>query len=282
MIVKTANEHKDRGYGAAMPDHNGPNADSTRSVRKALLVLEEVAALHPVTVAALARALDLPKTTVQRNLTTLGEAGWLTQSNADRSWSLSSKLATLTERAVSEFTLQHAATEPMRRLRDATNESVLLIERAGSSAVVLDVASTNHVVQAIAPLGTLLPLHASAGGKALLAASDVEDPALREPLARFTGSTVVDRAELAAELEVIRQRGWAQQSREFEDSVNSVAAAIASADGHSAVAAIVLFGPAIRLAAKTIEQVAPLVVQAATETSHRLHSATPPTSRAVR
>ncbi len=158
----------------------------------------------------------------------------------------------------------------MRRLRDVTNESVLLIERAGSSAVVIDVAPTNHVVQAVAPLGTLLPLHASAGGKALLAASDAKDPVFREPLTRFTGSTVVDPAVLAAELDLIRARGWAHQSREFEGSVSSVAAAIPAADGRSALAAIVLFGPASRLSPKSIERVAPLVVHAASEISRRL------------
>ena len=269
MIGESRGRPLGRSYGAETA-RRVPGTDGARSVRKALLVLEEVAARQPVTVAARARALDLPKTTVQRSLTTLGDAGWLTQSDADRSWSVSSKLAVLTARAVTQHSLQRAASEPMQRLRDVTNESVLLIERAGSSAVVVDVAPTNHVVQAVAPLGTLLPLHASAGGKALLASSDAEDPVLHEPLTRFTGSTVVDPAVLAAELEVIRQRGWALQSREFEGSVSSVAAAIPSPEGGPSVAAVVVFGPASRLTPKTIEQVAPLVVQAANEISHRL------------
>jgi DNA-binding IclR family transcriptional regulator len=116
----------------------------------------------------------------------------------------------------------------------------------------------------------LLPLHASAGGKALLAASNAPGPARRKPLTRFTGNTVVDPSVLAAELELIRQRGWAHQSREFEDSVSSVAAAILTSDGTPARAAIVVFGPASRLTAKSIEQVAPLVVHAASEVSRRL------------
>jgi transcriptional regulator len=61
--------------------------------------------------------------------------------------------------------------------------------------------------------------------------------------------------------------GKDDDDREFEASVNCIAAAITPCDGHSAVAAIVVFGPANRLTAKIIEQVAPLVDQAATETS---------------
>ena len=240
-------------------------------MRKALLVLEEVAARQPVAVAALARALNLPKTTVQRSLTTLGDAGWLTQSDGDRSWSLSAKVAGLAERAVSEFTLRQAAADPMRRLRDITGESVLLVERARSSAVVLDVVQTNHVIQAVTAIGALLPLHASAGGKAILAASgDPRDPALRGPLTRFTDNTLTDQAALTAELELVRERGWATQCLEFEGDVSSVAAAIPLPDQTSATAAVVLFGPATRLTDDAINSVAPLVVQSADEIANRM------------
>lgn len=234
-------------------------------------MLEEVAARQPVTVAAIARALSLPKTTVQRNLITLGEAGWLTQSNGDRSWSLSPKMAVLANRAVSEFTLREAAAEPMRRLRDATNESVLLVERRGGSAVVIDVAATGQIVRAVATIGTLLPLHASAGGKAILAAGHgIRDQALRTPLTKFTDKTMIDLADLADEVELARKRGWARQRSEFEGGVNSAAAAIPRYDGKIPSAAVVLFGPANRLTDEVIERVAPLVIHAATEIATRL------------
>ena len=245
-------------------------SDAARSVRKALLVLEEVASRQPVTVASLARVLKLPKTTVQRSLTTLGEAGWLVQSDGDRSWSLSTKVASLAQRTISGFTLQQAAAEPMHRLRDLTNESVLLVERSGSSAAIIDIAPTTQVVQAVATLGTLLPLHASAGGKALLAAT-VEHADL-EPLTRFTDATVVDPDALRAELDAIRARGWAVQDREFEGTVSSVAAAIRPHPQHDAVAAVVLYGPASRLTTRTVERVAPLVVQTADEIARRLRT----------
>lgn len=248
------------------------NSGGAQSVRKALLVLEEIAARQPVTVAVLARVLDLPKTTVQRSLTTLRDAGWLTQSDADRSWSLSSKVTSLASRAVSEFTLREAAAEPMRHLRDATGESVLLVERVGSSVVVIDIAPTTHVVRAVATIGTLLPLHASAGGKAMLAAGrGTKDQGLRKPLAKFTGNTIVDRRALAAELELVQRRGWAQQSSEFEAGVSSAAAAIPRSDGKSPAAAVVLFGPGNRLTDKIVERVAPLIIHAASEIASRLH-----------
>jgi IclR family acetate operon transcriptional repressor len=134
---------------------------------------------------------------------------------------------------------------------------------------VVDVAPTKHIVQAVATIGTLLPLHASAGGKAMLAAGDgMHDLALCQPLAKFTGNTVIDVTTMAAELELIRQHGWARQISEFESGVSSAAAAIPRTKGPTA--AIVLFGPANRLTDEMIERVAPLVIHAADEVAHRL------------
>ena len=71
------------------------------------------------------------------------------------------------------------------------------------SAVVIDAAATGQIVQAVATIGTLLPLHASAGGKAMLAAGQgMRDQALRRPLTRFTDNTMIDLAKLADEIEL--------------------------------------------------------------------------------
>ncbi|MDX6434302.1 MAG: IclR family transcriptional regulator, acetate operon repressor, partial [Streptosporangiaceae bacterium] len=48
-----------------------------QNVLNTLRVLEEVAARQPVGVAELARATDIPKSSVQRALRTLQTAGWI-------------------------------------------------------------------------------------------------------------------------------------------------------------------------------------------------------------
>src|ERR1700759_4054074 len=47
------------------------------SVKTALKVLEQLALAAPAGVSDLARAIDAPKSTIQRDLTTLHEAGWI-------------------------------------------------------------------------------------------------------------------------------------------------------------------------------------------------------------
>jgi hypothetical protein len=85
-----------------------------------------------------------------------------------------------------------------------------------------------HRVVAKAVLGRHWPLHASAGGKALLAwcPGDQERRLLRKPLKRYTSTTIASLPALHRELRQIRQRGYATVRGEYMDDVWGVAAPI--------------------------------------------------------
>ena len=66
-------------------------------------------------------------------------------------------------------------------------------------------------------VGERVPLHASAGGKLLLAYSQNRDRLLRNMiLDRFTSDTVVSRTDLATEIATVRQTGLATEHGEYE------------------------------------------------------------------
>jgi len=66
-------------------------------------------------------------------------------------------------------------------------------------------------------VGERLPLHASAGGKLLLAYSQNRNRLLRNMvLDRFTAETVVSRTDLASEIATVRQSGLATEYGEYE------------------------------------------------------------------
>ena len=79
------------------------------SVKTALKVLEQLALAAPAGVSDLARAIDAPKSTIQRDLTTLHEAGWIRPvvHQGRRRWTLSAKILTLAR-----------GLQPALRLRD--------------------------------------------------------------------------------------------------------------------------------------------------------------------
>jgi DNA-binding IclR family transcriptional regulator len=96
-------------------------------------------------------------------------------------------------------------------------------------------------------VGALLPAHATAIGKALLAESEylvVELVAAGLP--GFTAATLTDAEQLRAALKEIHERGWAADFEELVDGVVSYAAAIKDRRG-LAVGAIGISGPVERL-----------------------------------
>ena len=64
-----------------------------KSVTRSLRVLEAVAQHQPVTVGELTKLFGLPKSTVQRTLVTLAEAGWLRANRKDTTrWEIGARV----------------------------------------------------------------------------------------------------------------------------------------------------------------------------------------------
>ena len=89
-------------------------------------------------------------------------------------------------------------------------------------------------------------------------------------LDRFTAATLTDPAALAAELELVRRRGWAVDAEEVEEGVVCLGAAVRD-HRRRAVAAISVAGPAARVRARA-GRLGPLVAETAEAISRRLGS----------
>jgi len=96
-------------------------------------------------------------------------------------------------------------------------------------------------------VGALLPAHATAMGKVLLASNRYAAAELASTgLPRYTTSTLTDWAALDAELGAVQERGWAIDAEELEVGVVSLAAPIQDRRGVT-VGAIGISGPVERL-----------------------------------
>lgn len=263
---------------AAAPD------GGMRVVITALRVLETVSELQPVGVSAIARATGIPKTSVQRCLVTLREAGWLTAAPDDaRRWTLTGRVLTVGLRGSGETGLREAAPAVMRELRDRTRETIHLsgfgAEHAPATAtgpgsdlglVVLDRLDGTEPVRTWVRLGTQVSLHASCSGRAVLSrlpAAEV-DRLLAGGLERFSDRTIVDRDALAADLSRVRELGYAVAEESWRAGVGAVGAAVVDADGHP-LGALAISVPLQRFDAERAAVLGPLVVAAA----HRVGAA---------
>ncbi|MEB8338869.1 IclR family transcriptional regulator [Streptomyces endophyticus] len=243
-----------------------------QNVANTLRALEEVAARQPVGVADLARALDLPKSSVQRSLVTLHTTGWIRPAGgAPTRWVVTTKALHVGRHATDELGLRDAALPVMEELRQRTDETVHLAVREGGSVLLVERLQTSKAVRIILPLGQDLPMHASANGKAVLAADpdDAVERYLDEGLPRYTGTTVTDREQLLAEVREIRARGYATNSGEWRADVSAVASAVLGTGGLP-VASVSVNVPTSRMTEDAAATFGDLVQEAARTISARI------------
>ncbi|MET9764330.1 IclR family transcriptional regulator [Streptomyces sp. NPDC006372] len=206
-----------------------------KSVTRSLRILEAVAQHQPVTVGELTKLFGLPKSTVQRTLVTLAEAGWLRANRRDTTrWEIGARVLAVRPAALQGSSLFAAAREPMIRLRDAVNETIhLSVPDALQCMVVVDRVDCDHPVRTFHTIGDTSPLHATAAGRAVLAhlpKQDVEELIARG-LERFSDTTPAEPDALRAELDRIRIEGYSVNQNQYRPGVCAVAAPVLDEEG---------------------------------------------------
>jgi len=216
-----------------------------------------------------AQALAMPRSTSYRLLARVSTAGFLDNDPASGRYRLSIRLATLGALAQHSTQLQRVAHPVLQQLASEGLEMATLMVRSGLAARVIDVVEGPRLMSDVPPLiGCLLPLHASAGGKVLLAyAGDDERRSLyRRGLPAQTPATTTDPDVLEAELRRVREQGHAVVRGEWHAEMFGVAAPIRG-QARAVVGAITLGGPRARVTDARLEALAALAVSAAQQVS---------------
>lgn len=138
-----------------------------------------------------------------------------------------------------------AAAQPsLDRLADATGETVNLAVARGDTVVQVAQIDSSFMIGASNWVGIDVPPHCSALGKAMYAFGALPLP--KGELERRTQTTITDPAAFKAELEVVRERGFAITRGELEEGLDGIAAPVVGVDGHP-LAALGVSGPAFRI-----------------------------------
>ncbi|WP_460346753.1 IclR family transcriptional regulator [Actinoallomurus acanthiterrae] len=243
-----------------------------KSVMRSLRLLEAVAQHQPVTVGELAKLYGIPKSTVQRTLVTLHEAGWLRASRGDTTrWEIGARVLAVRPAALQGASLFAAAREPMVRLRQALNETIHLSVPDGLDCmVVVDRVDCDRTVRTFHEIGDTSPLHATATGRAILAhlpAAEVEE-FIAQGLESYGEATITDPAELRAELERVRRDGYALNRNQYRPDVAAIAAPIFDADD-TPLATLAISMPDSRYEPDRLPELGRLIADTATEISTR-------------
>jgi IclR family acetate operon transcriptional repressor len=243
-----------------------------KSVIRSLRILEAVAQHQPVTVGELTKLFGLPKSTVQRTLMTLSEAGWLRASRGDTTrWEVGARVLAVRPAALHGSSLLAAAREPMVRLRDAENETIHLSVPDGLHCmVVVDRVDCNRPLRTFHPIGDTSPLHATGTGRAVLAHLPAAEVAelIAGGLERYGDATITDPADLRTELDRVRRDGYALNRNQYRPDVCAIAAPILDSDG-TPLAALAISMPDSRFEPQRLTDLGKLVAKAAAEIGAR-------------
>jgi DNA-binding IclR family transcriptional regulator len=195
----------------------------------------------------LAGELGLPKGTVHGLLRTLQHVGFVEQDPETGKYQLGAALLHMGSSYLDGNELRTRALNWSDSLAARTQEAVRIgTLHEGQVLIVHHVFRPDDSLQTL-DVGSLLPAHATALGKMLLAHHPYAMAELAgDGFVSFTAATISDRERLERELVRTRERGWATDIGEFNPRQVSLAAPIMDRSGVT-MGAMGIFGPPERL-----------------------------------
>jgi IclR family acetate operon transcriptional repressor len=242
------------------------SSERVAASRRALEILDLLAAEGELGTNEIARHLGTAASTVSRQLGTLVEAGYVERLPDTGRYRPGIRLVHLANLVLLRLDVRAAARPYLEALVDATGETATLSVAGDPDAVTIDFVPARHHVQGVTQLGRPSVAHATAAGKVMLAFTG-RSPRL--PLRAYTARTVTDPKALAAELDRIRRRGFAEAYEERERELNAVAAPVFGGD-QALAAVIALQGPIPRFGRIPSRKALPALLEAAAAISSAL------------
>jgi IclR family KDG regulon transcriptional repressor len=241
---------------------------------KALNILEVLAEEEPAsyTLTQLSRRLHLHVSTVHRLLVNLVRHGFVEADPVSGGYQLGFRVLRMGLRVLDRLDFRRVAQPLLRELNQQTKETVHLAILQGARAISIEKFGSPQPVGLDARLGGVMPLHCTGVGKTLLAFQSEEtlNQLARSPgLERLTPHTITSLPHLKRELERIREQGYAVDQEEAVEGLRCVAGPVFDHTGH-VIAAFSVAGPATRLTAARIPEIASLVRETSQQISFRL------------
>lgn len=210
-----------------MINDDGP---AVKAAAASFEVLEAVRELDGAGISEIARHLDRSKSGVFKHVNTLADGGYLVQRGDEYhvglgAWALGT-------RVLDRFPTDEAE-NAVDSLAASVDRTVSLVLYEDGNAVVTYVNDgPGDEASGLSP-GDRLPLHATAGGKVILAyaPAETQDRVLETGLTSFTDETITDAETIRSELEAVQQRRTAVEREEYVDGVECVAAPIVRSPG---------------------------------------------------
>lgn len=254
------------------PAGTEPRPPSAQTAERALNLLDVLAANGGrMRLSDLALATELNISTTSRLVGALERSGLVERDPDTGRYRLGLKLLRLAQVVLEQSPLPELANPILAQLMETTGETATLCVLHDDAVVVIARVECTRPIRSVAQIGHQGPLYCTAHGKAMLAsmATAALDRIIARGMPRLTDLTITDPAAMAAELDRIRERGYALDLGEREPGLVSIATAVCDATGE-VVATCGVSGSRQRLADSAIPTIAARVVAAASRLSDQL------------
>lgn len=244
-----------------MQEERTANRDTVGATETSFAIIEQLRRTGGAGITDLATTLDRSKSTVHKHLTTLRELGYVTRDGD--TYTLGLRFLGLGDRARTRTGMYEVAKAETDNLVESVDERAQVMVEEEGRGIYIYQAKSDQAIRTDSHIGTTVPLHATAVGKSYLAfLSDDERDALFDQL-EFedrTENTLTDRESLVAELDAVRDRGYAFNDEERIAGMHAVGAPILSDDGR-VLGSISVSGPTTRLSGSWYREEVPKLVQ---------------------
>ncbi len=237
-----------------------PATRRVAAVHRAIAILDALAvARTELGTNEIARRTGINASTISRILATLADGGLVEHVTTTGRYRLGVGVMRLANAVHERLDVRSLARPHLEELARRIQETATLSVPGEHEAITLDFVQSPLSVRSVAEAGRPSAAHATAVGKVFLAHGGTLPSG---PLRQFTERTIVDRSVLEAEVERIRERGWAQALGEREEDLNAVASPVLDRTG-KLVAILGVQGPAVRFSPRVMRSAVELQMERA-------------------
>lgn len=225
------------------PDESG----QIKALKKTFEIVETINELGEATLAEIASEVDSSKSTLYRHLLTLQQRDFVVRTGD--TYRLGYRFLEYGISTRNRDPIYAVAEDSVKTLADDTDERVWCVIKEGNMGVYIDKVEGKYKIHTDIAVGERRPLHSYAAGKAILAfqpEDEIERILDEVELTQQTEHTTTDRDQLLAELEDIRDRGYAFNREESIKGLHAVGAPIRN-DDDEVHAALSIAGAANRM-----------------------------------
>jgi len=178
-------------------------------------------------------AADIPKSTVQRMLSSLEEKGWVYQNPATQAYRIGFHFLSFANTWRLRLELVKQTQSILEELSESTRETALLVVLDGHCGRCINKVEPEKTLKLVAEVGKTFPLHAAACGKILFAfcPEEIREQILSDSLTVYTPKTLVDPDSLRRELGLIRRQGFAESCEELTLGAAEIAVPLVDSQG---------------------------------------------------